>query len=231
MNTNISEYHATLSALKRRAKLGDWVVRNGSPMTEVVSQDSRTGSTPSSLGRATSVGPMVGTITNSFFAVDGRSTYVGPGMKGAGPTSEKPMMMRRQPIAVANLGVSFLSHNQPQQGAVRAYVPPLMTNMRPSTIGGRSNWRRWGSSVACRNPMLMDVTMMLDAASSTPGILSTCSRLAVGDKRRLPEFSLTVQLYRGREEMSHGLHQADIHVKRIARRLDVRESAGGGEGA
>lgn len=131
-----------------------------------------------------SLGPTVGTITERKEQRSVR-TYVGPGMKGAGPTSKKPMMMRRQPVAVAILGVTFLSHSQPQQGAVRAYVPPLMTNMRPSTIGGRSNWRRWGSSVACRNPMLVDVTMMLDAASSTPGILSTCSRLAAGEKRRL----------------------------------------------
>jgi len=101
-------------------------------------------------------------------------------MNGAGPTSRKPKMIRRQPVAVTTLGISFLSHSQPQQGAVRAYVPPLMTNIRPSTTGDKSNWRRWGSSVACRNPMLTDVTMMLDAASSTPGILRTCSRLAVG---------------------------------------------------
>lgn len=71
-----------------------------------------------------------------------RHTYVGPGMNGAGPTSKKPKMMRRQPVAVTTLGISFLSHIQPQQGAVRAYVPPLMTNMRPSTTGDRSNWRR-----------------------------------------------------------------------------------------
>jgi hypothetical protein len=101
-------------------------------------------------------------------------------MNGAGPTSRKPKMIRRQPVTVTTLGISFLSHIQPQQGAVRAYVPPLMTNMRPSTTGDKSNWRRWGSSVACRNPMLTDVTMMLDAASRTPGILRTCSRLAVG---------------------------------------------------
>jgi hypothetical protein len=101
-------------------------------------------------------------------------------MNGAGPTSRKPKMIRRQPVAVTTLGISFLSHIQPQQGAVRAYVPPLMTNMRPSTTGDKSNWRRWGSSVACRNPMLTDVTMMLDAANRTPGILRTCSRLAVG---------------------------------------------------
>jgi len=103
-------------------------------------------------------------------------------MNGAGPTSMKPKMIRRQPVAVTTLGISFLSHSQPQQGAVRAYVPPLMTNMRPSITGDKSNWRRWGSSVACRNPMLTDVTMMLDAASSTPGILRTCRRLAVGRK-------------------------------------------------
>jgi hypothetical protein len=33
--------------------------------------------------------------------------------------------------------------------------------------------------VACRKPMLIDVTMMLDAARRTPGILNTCSRPAV----------------------------------------------------
>jgi len=63
-------------------------------------------------------------------------------MNGAGPTSRKPKMIRRQPVTVTTLGISFLSHTQPQQGAVRAYVPPLMTNMRPSTMGDKSNWRR-----------------------------------------------------------------------------------------
>ena len=71
-----------------------------------------------------------------------RHTYVGTGMNGAGPTSRKPKMIRRQPVTVTTLGTSFLSHSQPQQGAVRAYVPPLMTNMRPSTTGDKSNWRR-----------------------------------------------------------------------------------------
>ena len=106
-------------------------------------------------------------------------------MNGAGPIRRKPKMIRRQPEAVTALGIIFRSHSQPQQGAVIAYVPPLMTNMRPSTTGDKSNWRRWGSSVACRNPMLIDVTMMLDAASSTAGIFRTCSRPAVGTQMSL----------------------------------------------
>jgi hypothetical protein len=40
-------------------------------------------------------------------------------------------------------------------------------------------WRKCGSSVACRNPMLTEVAIMLEAAKATPGIRTTPNMLAV----------------------------------------------------
>lgn len=50
-------------------------------------------------------------------------------------------------------------------------MPPLITNIKPRTIGLRSNCLKWGSRVACKNPMLMLVAIMEDVAINTPGIL------------------------------------------------------------
>lgn len=80
-------------------------------------------------------------VAATFYTVKA-SAYVSDGMKGAGPTREKPTMMSRQPMMVATLGAMKRSHSMPQQGAVSAYVPPLMTNMRPSTTADSWNCRR-----------------------------------------------------------------------------------------
>lgn len=61
-------------------------------------------------------------------------------MKCAGPTRKKPIETNTQPNTVIHFGSKLnLSKAHPQQGAVTAYTPPLMMNMRPSTTGDNSN--------------------------------------------------------------------------------------------
>lgn len=97
-------------------------------------------------------------------------TYVLTGINGAGPIRQNPAATSIPPKAVAILGFSRLSQIHPQAGAVIAYVPPFITNIRPRTTGEGLNWRMCGSKVACRNPMDIDVTIILDAATNTPGM-------------------------------------------------------------
>lgn len=68
------------------------------------------------------------------------STYVGISKNGAGPISKNPPDIKRQPIIVIYLGfMKGRSQSQPQAGADTAYTPPLMTNIKPSTIDENSN--------------------------------------------------------------------------------------------
>lgn len=66
-------------------------------------------------------------------------TYVGNGKKGAGPIKVKPSATKMVPAKVTSLGDIILSQHQPQNGANAAYVPPLITNINPSTTGDSMN--------------------------------------------------------------------------------------------
>jgi hypothetical protein len=69
-------------------------------------------------------------------------THVSDGMKGAGPIRLNPIIKRTDPIKVTHFGIILPSHSQPQHGAVRAYVPPFMTNMSPKIIGDKLNYNK-----------------------------------------------------------------------------------------
>lgn len=97
-------------------------------------------------------------------------THVLTGKNGAGPIKLKPIATNIVPIIVITFGVRFLSHNQPNAGAVAAYVPPLMTNIKPNMTGDNANCRKCGSNVACKKPIDILVTIILKADNKTPGI-------------------------------------------------------------
>lgn len=52
---------------------------------------------------------------------------VSTGMNEAGPTKQNPIMMHTHPMNETSLGFRNLSTSQPQMGALRAYIPPLIT--------------------------------------------------------------------------------------------------------
>lgn len=93
------------------------------------------------------------------------------GKNDVGPIKQKPDAIKQLPISADIFGFKHLSTIQPQNGAVTAYTAPLIMKIDPNEIGLRSNWRKWGSSVAPKNPIDMLVAMMLKELTITPGIL------------------------------------------------------------
>jgi hypothetical protein len=68
--------------------------------------------------------------------------YVSNGRKKMGPMNRNPKRMKTAPSSVKNLGRSNLSHKRPQNGAVMAYVPPLMMNTSPVSTLVNPNYER-----------------------------------------------------------------------------------------